>query len=702
MTVALAQETGVLDEIMVTARKREESAQDIPVALTALGGDDIESLKATAMSDIIHNVPNLMMDPNGNSLNSWGMRGIVSVTRNAGQESGLGVYIDGVYAGRPTAFNVPLNDIQQVEVLRGPQGSLFGRNTIAGAINITTRRPGDEVSGEIRASAGNFSTYGLQGSVSGPLVDGVLGGKISAYSFQRDGYVDNPINGQDYMSDDRVGGRGALYWTPSDAVEVVFAADIMELDNKQTWGQTLEPQLNVFVPDWYQADPFLVTNNDPSWDKVETGGGSLTINWDLANGHTLTSITAQRYADFDLIGDDDAGPITLTYSHFVDDSDTFSQEFRLTSPTSETFDYIAGFYYLDQEVKAIRDTPLVPYPDTVVGIFSDTVVKTDAWAIFGTANFYLSDAFTLSIGLRYTDEEKETDFTQIENAGLGFPNVTFTPSQQDDGVSGDISLIYAVNDNMNVYGSIRKGIKSGGFQTDIIFFDDPSLFEFGPEEALSFELGLKGQSSDRRFKANAAIFRTDYTDMQVGQLLGLGFTTTNAGESEITGVELELDWLATDNLALGLSAGFLDHEYTEYFDCVDIGIHCSGNDLQLVPDTTLAVTIDYSVPLQGGSSLEFHIDANHRAEYFTDAVNDPDLLIEDRTLLNARLGYEWQDKGLGIYVWGKNLTDETYDILRWKYPVTPLAFGPFDPTITGLEGLVGAPRTYGVELSWHF
>lgn len=696
----------MIEEVVVYARKRQERAQDIPIAITALGEAKIEALGATSFDELIGNVPNLFADLTGYGTSSWGLRGIVSLTRNAGQESGLGVYIDGVYVGRPASFNFPLSDIEQVEVLRGPQGSLFGRNTIGGAINATTKKPGEEMAGNIKATLGNYSKTDFEADISGPLVEGVLSGKISAFLYQRDGYVDNLFDNDEYMDGDRVGGRFGLYWTASDNFEVVLSGDYLKVDNQQLFGIPLEPQLNNIVPGWYQSDRFDVNQNDPNKEEIDSGGASLTINWELDSGFSITSITAKRISDFEQISDDDAGPITLTHSHFKDESEIFSQELRLASPTNGRFDYLVGLFYLDQEITADRDTPVLPFPDNFVGISSDTKVTSEAWAIFGSANLYLTDALRLTLGLRYTDEEKESQFSQVENAGLGFPTVSFSPKQQDDAFSGDVSLAYAVDDNANIYGSIRKGVKSGGFQTDIITFMTEDFFVFGPEEAVSYELGVKGAFFDRTLMVNAALFRTDYTDVQVSAPIGLGFTTLNAAEAEINGFELEVEWRATENLSLAVSMGLLDHEYTKYENCLagsGIGLDdCSGNDLQLVPDWTASANLDYRFPLSDGAALEFHVDWNARDEYFVDPSNDPDRLVEDRGLVNARIGYVAADESYSIYLWGKNLADEEYDTVRWKYPVTPLVFGGLDPTITGLNRLVGAPRMYGIEVAYRF
>ncbi|WP_339670584.1 TonB-dependent receptor [Dasania marina] len=697
-TPALGQ-NATIEELIVTSRKRQENVQDIPVAITALGEATIDNLGATSVSDLVTNVPNLAMDPNGNSLNSWGLRGIVSVSRNAGQESGLGVYIDGVYAGRPASFNFPLSDIQQVEVLRGPQGSLFGRNTIAGAINITTKMPYDEFQGQIKTTLGNYSKVNVEAGVSGAIVEGTLNGKISGFSFQRDGYVKNISDGKDQMSEDRVGGRMGLYWTPNDRTEIIFSGDYLEQDNRQIFGATREPGLNDIAAGWYQSSAHKINSNDPNSEKIKSGGSSLTVNFETESEFILSSITAKRFADFELLADDDAGPLTLTYSEFQDDSDTFSQEFKIVSPSYDSYDYVAGLYYLNQSIEAARVTSVLPYPENTIGILSESEVDTKAWAAFGTLNVYPTEDLTLTLGLRYTDEDKSSQFSQLENAGIGFPTVSFSPDISDQSWSGDVSASYAIDENIKVYSSIRRGTKSGGFQTDVIDFTSPELFEFGAETATSYELGLKGSFFERSMEVNASIFRTDYEDMQVGQLLGLGFTTTNAGESEINGIELELRWVATDNLSFGFSAGVLDHEYTSYDDCNGVGVDCDGNKLQLVSDWTAAANMDYWYPLNSGAVLELHVDGSTKDDSYTDAVNDKDLLVEGLTLVNARIGYVSADESYSVYLWGKNLADKESDSVLWKYPITGLFFGS---EFSGLQGIPSMPRTYGIEATYRF
>ncbi|HVW69602.1 MAG TPA: TonB-dependent receptor plug domain-containing protein, partial [Steroidobacteraceae bacterium] len=358
-----------LEEIVVTARKRSENAQDVPIAVTTVSETKLRELGANTMAELVAHVPNFDWDPVGlNSLSSWGLRGIVDQSRNAGQESGLGFYVDGVYVGRPASFNAALDDIEQIEVLRGPQGSLYGRNTIAGAVNITTRKPTNDLQYSADINVGNYDRRDGSVAISGPLIPGVLTAKLSAFSQENDGYIRNIADGRSLMNENRAGGRGALYWTPTDNLEVQLAADASHEDHRTAFGLAADPQLAAAVPNWYFPDRFTTNQNDPDFEKIDAGGGSLTVNYTLPAGLLLTSITADRINNFNLDNDDDAGPITLTHSHFIDKSDMFSQELRLTSPQGGTLDYVAGLYYMNETVRSNRHTAVVPAPAEDVGI----------------------------------------------------------------------------------------------------------------------------------------------------------------------------------------------------------------------------------------------------------------------------------------------------------------------------------------------
>jgi len=716
---AAAQEAanaGGLEEIVVTARKRAENAQDVPIAITTLSDAKLRTMGAQNMADLVQHVPNFDWDPVGiNALSSWGLRGIVDQSRNAGQESGLGLYVDGVYVGRPVGFNVALTDIDRVEILRGPQGSLYGRNTIAGAVNITTKRPTSDLQMTADVNLGNYDRRDFQAGISGPLIAGVLSGKLSAFSQQNDGYIHNLADGRSLMNENRVGGRGALYFTPLDGLEVQLAWDVLHEDHRPVFGVAADPELSAAVPNWYFTDRFTTNQNDADFEKIDSGGGSVSVNWTAPSGQVLTSITAVRVNNFNLDNDDDAGPITLTHSHFIDKSNMFSQELRLTSAPSESYDYVVGVYYMNETVHANRHTAVVPYPAEDVGILDVADVGTRSDAVFGNVNYHFSPAWTFGLGLRYTDDKKNANFSQTVNADLGFssPYISFPDAaRQDRQVSGDVTLTWKPITDVLTYATIRRGFKSGGFQTDIIDFSDAASFSFKPETATTYELGLKSEFADRTVRLNGAIFDTEYKDMQVSQLVGLGFTTNNAGKSRIRGIELEVEYAPIQRLTLGVSGGLLDAKYLQFPDCDSLGLaqNCSGNQLQFTPKWNLATNVDYRQPVTGGVVV-FHADSSSRAYEYSDAVNSDGvrtlndgsaswpLRIGGYTLVGARMGFE-SDQGWGVYAWAKNLTDKDYDLRRWRYPITPAAFGAVGAQ--GIEFVPGQPRTWGIELTYRY
>ena len=704
-----------LEEVVVTARKRAENAQDVPIAITTLSDSKLKELGANNMGELVEHVPNFDWDPVGiNALSSWGLRGIVDQSRNAGQESGLGIYVDGVFVGRPVGFNASLADIDQVEVLRGPQGSLYGRNTIAGAVNITTRQPTNELGINADVNLGNYSRRDVDVGISGPLISGVLTGKISAFEQRNDGYVHNVADGRDLLNENRQGGRAALYWTPTESLEVRLSGDIMHQDHRTAFGLSAEPQLNLAIPNWYFSDRFTTNQNDANFEKIDVGGGSLLVNWTLPNGLLLTSITADRINNFDLDNDDDAGPITLTHSHFIDKSAMFSQELRLTSKQNEAYDYVVGLYYLDENVRANRHTSVVPYPTENLGILDVAKVGTRSYAGFGNINYHFAPQWTLGVGARYTLDRKDANFVQSVNVPLGFQS-SFTEfdgvRRSDKQISGDITLTWKPADDLLSYGTVRKGFKSGGFQTDIIDFSDAASFSFEPETAVTYELGLKTEALHRRMRLNGAVFDTEYKDMQVSQLVGLGFTTNNAGKSRIRGIELELEVVPLEHLALGVSGGLLDAKYLKFPNCdpLGLGTDCSGNRLQFTPRWNLGTTADYRVPFTAGA-IVLHADTSSRGYEYSDAVNQDGvrtlsngsvswpLKIGGYTLVGARVGYESPDRAWGVYAWGKNLTNKDYDLRRWRYPIIPVAFGAVGAQ--GIEFVPGQPRTWGIELTY--
>ena len=444
---ATAQE---LEEITVTARKRAENLQDVPTAITAVTESQLDERGSVELIDLSKTVPNLTFNGNGSTLSAFGIRGIVAATRNIGFESGIGVYVDQVYVGRPAGFNQPLDDIQQIEVLRGPQGTLFGRNTIGGAINITTKRPGDELEGKLKLTAGDFDRLNASGYLSGPLAKDRLYGKLSVYSITRDGFVDNIVDGSKLSDEDRVGYRASLFFTPSDNLEIVLSADGMEEETNRMFTQFTSFDVTSPLAGLYtfalagnpalQGIPNLTGQDFTPIENRDLNGQSLRAVWNLDSGASIVSITSLRETDFLLRADDDTTPIFLSHTTFDDRSELFTQELRWESVVDDRYDYLFGFYYQDSDASANRSTlittpPGLPFTVNGAGftfgpvgcICSESSVESESWAVFGNLNYRFSDRLSLALGLRFTDEDKSLDFQQTNTAFTGHPNILTAP-----------------------------------------------------------------------------------------------------------------------------------------------------------------------------------------------------------------------------------------------------------------------------------
>ncbi|WP_019528999.1 TonB-dependent receptor [Dasania marina] len=735
---AHAAEKFALEEVVVTARKREESLQDVPIAVSAFGSDQLTAMGANETVDLVNRVPNMAYDGGGNALSGMGIRGIVTTTRNIGFESGMGAYIDQVYLGRPVAFNQPLADVAQVEVLRGPQGTLFGRNTIAGAINITTKKPNhEEFEGTAKATIGNFNTVNASLFMTGPLTDD-LAGKVSVYSQERDGSAKNYFNGKDINTEDKKGIRLGLNWDASEKLELSFNADYLEQKMDRFFSElnytpdfpfsppAFSGDLGTLTTDPYSGDahPNQSSQDGPTFENREVGGASLHVNWMLDNGMAITSITAYRIADFDLGADDDSRPIAGSHSLFGDSSDSFTQELRLESMDNEDYNWMVGFYYLDQTAEASRATSIAT-PAFLVGatnvngftlapigaISSESEIDTQAVALFFNSNYHLNQDLTLSLGLRYTEESKEMDFRQVNSTFTSHPSLTTAPDIDDEAISGNIALNYTLSDNSSAYVSASRGFKSGGFNPDIVPSAD---IGFDSETVWSYELGYKADLVDGRVRVNAALFFTDYEDLQVQRLavtdVGVGFAINNAKAAEIFGFEGEILALLTENLQVEASVGYIDSEYTDFDNCggdinaidnfnsnvftgstLPINVEsCNGNQLTLAPELTASAAVQYTQGVFDGE-LTYRAEWGYKSETFAEPNNFERTQVDSRDVVNLRIGYLSGDQTWSVAAWGKNIGNDEYEEFTWIIPSYNNVFSTYN---------IGA--TYGVDATYHF
>ena len=725
--LAQAEERLTLEEVTVTARKREESLQDVPIAITAVTETQLDERGVAELIDLTKSVPNFTFNGNGSTLSAIGIRGIVAATRNIGFESGMGVYVDQVYVGRPSAFNQNLDDIQQVEVLRGPQGTLFGRNTIGGAVNITTKTPGNELESKVKLTAGNYNRLNASGYISGPIVEDKVYAKASLYSMQRDGFVDNAFDNSKLSNEDRIGYRVSLRFTPTENLDITVSADDMEERTARAFTQWTGTDITSPVYGLYNVAlaenpatalvPNLTSQDFRPAENRDLSGQSVKAILELESGARIVSITSQRDTDFLLIADDDAIPAYLSHTTFNDESDLFTQELRWESATDDSYDYLFGIFYQDSDASASRST-LIATPPPIQGISgftngagfevgaegcicSESTVETESFAAFVSGNYRFTERLSLALGLRYTEEEKSLVFDQTNTAFTGHPNISARPSIDDSGVSGNISLSYAT-ENVSYYASVGRGFKSGGFNPDIVPNDE---IGFDEETVISYEIGAKSTLADGRVGLNAALFFTDYHDQQVQRLGssssgGTGFQISNA-DSEITGAELEITALATERLELGLSLGLMDTEYTDFDECsttannsvIDgqlIQIDCAGNKLSYVPDLTYNLSAKYVLPLES-ADLIIRGEYSYKDDVYSEPGNFERTHVSDTDTINLRLsllgaGGKWE-----VSAWGKNIGNNEDEQFSWYIPAFQSAYSSYS---------IGSE--YGVDLVYKF
>lgn len=611
-----AQDTPLLEEVIITAQKREQPLQTVPVAVTAINGDEIRNLGIGDVFDLQINVPGLVVDANQSATTSnFAIRGIGTNSQNFGLEPAVGLYVDGVYRARQSAMINELIDIEWVEILRGPQGTLFGRNSSAGAILVNSTPPDHEGSGFVEVTAGNYDLMKINAAQSVSVIRDVLALRLTGFFTQRDGWMDDiSLEKDNAINDrDRFGLRLQALFTPNEDLELRLIADHAEIDehccgtsvvydnneidqridspNSGMPGTDalLEARGGTFIPGSRTFDRITAYNHLPI-SRNEDSGLSLQIDWTLDTA-TLTSISA--YRQFDSYDNIDSDFTDLDVLNVINDAEqsSFSQELRIAG-LSAHFNYVAGVYLFMQELDSTQilevgeDTAAVaavnqPFTEAVLlplfpaDAFATTINAQDhqAWAVFGQMDFPLGDRLILTTGLRYTDEHKELDATYTEtNApalGLGLNLYAPLASREDidnlklddEQTTGTLKLSWNLTDNALLYWSYATGYKAGGTNTDRIFEPPPGSElnnegrgqTFKAETTQSLEAGIKAEIPQHALRINIALHKTEVDDLQVNTFDGTGFNMRNAGKVDSYGGEVELLWMPDSDTIINLS-----------------------------------------------------------------------------------------------------------------------------------------------------
>ncbi|MEM1114710.1 MAG: TonB-dependent receptor [Pseudomonadota bacterium] len=697
----------VLEEVLVTARKRTENLQDVPIAVSALSAQAIADSGLVRLQDITSLVPNLTyLESNTNKFTNFTLRGI-STGGGLGNDPSIGVYIDEVYIARDSGFNGDLLDIERVEVLKGPQGTVFGRNTTVGAINITTRKPGDELEGIVLVDVGNYDYLRYGGLISVPFTD-TLAGKLSVVRTERDGYYDNTFGGTvnevDYTT-----WRGQLRWTPTDRLEMLFTGNYRkdEADGNnfvtRTVGEPLKKDFEVSIP-------------ETGFEDVEDTSYALHVRYDL-DSLSFVSITSFQELEESYVNDQDWTPLDDLTTTDTRDMESWSQEFRIESNSSETFTWLAGVYFFHQEFDVFTFpqsgadtiyaffglTDLVgsgippsetnpAFPDTL-DISATSTIETDSAAFFANATWYMNEQWSVNAGIRYSEDKKDLDYEQLADplaGAAGFFPFTLVDDQDDGEWTPLLSLNWTPTDDILAYVKYSTGYKAGGFNNSVS--SSASLVSFDAETLDAYELGFKSTWFQDTLRVNVAIFRMEYNDKQESAFVaGAGFQQSNAGESTSEGFELEVDWVPAENWLIFGAVGYADSVYDEYV--LDEFTDYSGNKLTRAPEWTFNAGAQYNWTFGGGLGGIARLEYAYQDEFFTRPNNDPFFAADSQNLVNARLGIRGNDDSWEATLWGRNLTDD--DNINSLDGASSFVFPFYHYSLI-------APRTYGLELRYNF
>jgi iron complex outermembrane receptor protein len=705
---------GTLEEITVTARRVQESLQDTPIAVSVFSGDALNERQIFETTALDQVVPNLQFANNAplagnNSSSQVFIRGIGQTDPTSTVDPGVGLYIDNVYIGNAVGGTMSLRDIASIQVLRGPQGTLFGRNTIGGAILVTTVDPGDELGGNFRGGFGSDGLVDLFGAVDVPF-SASLKSRFSLGLRQQDGYVTRS-DGIDLGDTDTWTASAKFVLEPSDRFRARFALDHTESDENGSPlvfaaineaatfprvasldagcpgltdgavpppGLPDQPAVPMIADDRCANDlqargPYSNNGTFPLSSELENSGVSMSLAWDLSDTLVLESITSYRTLDWAGVRDADNTPLTILHTIYDVDASQWSQELQLTMQR-DSLTGVVGLYYFEQESDDIVTVELNPPPPGIQRDSDNNAVDNDSWAVFAQWTYDFNDRLSLTGGARYTEETKRAFPDQFDFAN---PAAKQVPAQWYEATFSDFTpsatLAYRWSAKGMGYVSYAQGFKGGGwnshFNAPLTAAQQAALHPFRPEEAETFEVGTKLDLADDTLRLNAALFSSDYKDMQVTYRgpapNGVAPFLTNAGKASIDGAELEAMWLVTANLTFEASIGFLDATI-DRLDSIPLAVLPAelraGNALPFAPDRQAHVGLAYDAH-PGAWVVTPRVDVSYTDAQFFDAANTREIAeLENTTVANVSVVLEPAAGSWRLTLGVNNATDETYPI----------------------------------------
>jgi iron complex outermembrane receptor protein len=736
-----------MEEVVVTAQKREESLQDVAISVTAFTGENIEKLGLRQSTDIASQTPNYTVGyPNGeNGVPSLFVRGVGLNDFGVTNSGPIATYVDEVYISSNAAQIFQIMDLERVEVLRGPQGTLYGRNATGGAINFVARKPGDALEASALVSIGTYSATKVEAAIGGPVSE-TLGIRGAFVKNDSNGWIKNQVTDNDLNGTDDLSYRLLFDWHPTENLDLLLNLHGGETKSDSTVYQhrgvldpiTFEPCSPARIENFQCVDFMGYRETDDydegSYDLEATNdtsflGASIKANWDV-RGTIFTWIAA-----FDQIQDDrpeetDASPNDILTVLLAVDQQSFSQELRVSRELNN-LNWLVGLYYLKDDATdrgsfdlfrvlrpAVEATDPGAYPGgfSPAGLWSGVdengvgigppVFQTrqatnqhiQSLAIYGDLSWEINDRWGISLGVRYTEEEINQRNSQgFQEGGTYIPLMDDDNSSRFNDTSGRLVVNYQWQPDVMIYAGATTGFKAGGVNNPLL---EPAT-KYDDESIVNYEAGIKASLLNSRLRVNAAAFFYDYANLQVFRTVNSGGTISNilsnAADSRIMGAEIEAQMILGDNLFVSFGIGLIDTEYENFIvEGVDPNTGAttfedlSGNEITMAPDRTVNGLILYDVPVDLFGSLQLQLDFSYQDEMFFNSANDPLFSVDGYWLVNARATWTSRNERFGISFWGRNLGDEEY--LTYAFDLSELGFH---------ELMLGLPRTAGVEFSYH-
>jgi len=688
-------EVARLEEVVVTARKRVENLQETPVAVTAFTSDTLEARGFTDISQISGSVPNLQFTSTASvsgstSAASIFIRGVGQTDFTLTTEPGVGVFLDGVYIARSVGSVLSILDVERVEVLRGPQGTLFGKNTIGGAINVTSKSPAEDFQGKVEFTAGKYDRFDAKATVDIPISDNLLT-KFSLASMNRDGYVDRLLVGDELGGKDEVVGRASLLYMPTEdlSVNVTFdgsstrgdSAASKLLDVNLNPGAPFLPLLNASLPpeeqytlENYGTDSLYTTNGTgPNVNDVDVWGIAATINWS-SDAFDFKSITSYRDLDAHFGRDGDNSPLLLVHTEDFYEQEQFSQEFQINGlALNGQLDWLVGTFYFSEEGDNVNLVPFTGEFGSVFGLDLPAFTlhsggKIDNYSVGAFAQFTydLTENLSLTGGLRYSYEKREflpdQYVEEIRELGLSDVIIGLDPLLPYDWAEDTTSrwdpkvgIEYQPTPDIMLYASYSTGFKGGGF-AQRVFPGRAETPTFDEEVVKVYEVGAKIVGYENRLRLNVAVFHTDYEDVQLTVYDGIAPRTVNGGDADVDGFEVELEAMPLHALTVGLGIGYTDAEYTDVNpNATEVTV---DSEFPYTPDWTVNGFFAYDLDISDFGLLTLRTDWSYRSSHFLDAING---LHEDSyELVDLSVVYEPYSANWSLVAGVRNVTESEY------------------------------------------